>query len=92
MPKIPLDVYKRQLLPATALAAALATIARLTLAAIFVFYAIEHFLFPHNVPGVPLEKMTPAWMLSLIHISPCHRGVTSLRRRPTIFSHRAVHP
>jgi uncharacterized membrane protein len=28
----------------------------------FVFYAIEHFLFPRFVPGVPLEKMTPAWM------------------------------
>ncbi len=25
------------------------------------FYAIEHFLFPRNVPGVPLEKMIPAW-------------------------------
>jgi uncharacterized membrane protein len=28
----------------------------------FVFYAIEHFLFPRFVPGVPLEKMTPAWV------------------------------
>ncbi len=35
---------------------------RMILAPIFVFYAIEHFLFPRNVPGVPLEKMTPAWM------------------------------
>jgi uncharacterized membrane protein len=31
-------------------------------ACIFVFYAIEHFLFPRFVPGVPLEKMTPAWV------------------------------
>jgi len=30
--------------------------------ATMVFYAIEHFLFPRNVPGVPLEKMMPAWM------------------------------
>ena len=30
-------------------------------AAVFIFYAIEHFLFPRNVPGVPLEKMIPAW-------------------------------
>ncbi len=35
---------------------------RFILAPIFVFYAIEHFLFPRFVPGVPLEKMTPAWM------------------------------
>jgi uncharacterized membrane protein len=26
------------------------------------FYAVEHFLFPRNVPGVPLEKMMPAWV------------------------------
>jgi uncharacterized membrane protein len=31
-------------------------------AAIMIFYAIEHFLFPRNVPGVPLEKLIPAWM------------------------------
>jgi uncharacterized membrane protein len=28
----------------------------------FLFYAVEHFLFPLFVPGVPEEKMTPAWM------------------------------
>ncbi len=27
-----------------------------------VFYAIQHFLFPRFAPGVPLEKLTPAWM------------------------------
>ena len=37
-------------------------IGRFFIAGVFVFYAIEHFLFPRNVPGVPLEKMTPAWM------------------------------
>lgn len=31
-------------------------------AAVMVFYGIEHFFFPHNVPGVPLEKLTPPWM------------------------------
>jgi uncharacterized membrane protein len=30
--------------------------------AVMIFYAIEHFLFPRNVPGVPLEKLTPAWI------------------------------
>jgi uncharacterized membrane protein len=37
-------------------------IGRVFLAATFVFYAIEHFLFPRFVPGVPLEKLTPPWM------------------------------
>jgi uncharacterized membrane protein len=35
---------------------------RLFVACTFIFYAIEHFLFPRFVPGVPLEKMTPAWV------------------------------
>ena len=35
---------------------------RFIVASTFVFYAVEHFLFPRFVPGVPLEKMTPAWV------------------------------
>jgi uncharacterized membrane protein len=42
--------------------AALMMVGRFILACTFVFYAIEHFLFPRFVPGVPLEKMTPAWV------------------------------
>jgi uncharacterized membrane protein len=42
--------------------AALIVIGRSLVACIFVFYAVEHFLFPRFVPGVPLEKMTPAWV------------------------------
>jgi uncharacterized membrane protein len=41
---------------------ALVRIGRTVLAAILIFYAIEHFLFPHFVTGVPLEKPTPAWI------------------------------
>jgi uncharacterized membrane protein len=41
---------------------ALMVVGRLIVAGTFVFYAIEHFLFPRFVPGVPLEKMTPAWV------------------------------
>ena len=40
---------------------ALMRVGRLLVALIMIFYAIEHFLFPRFVPGVPLEKMTPAW-------------------------------
>jgi uncharacterized membrane protein len=43
----------------TAAGSALARIGRSVLAPIFVFYAIEHFLFPKFVPGVPLEKLIP---------------------------------
>lgn len=41
---------------------ALSVAGRLLVACIFIFYAVEHFLFPRFVPGVPLEKMTPAWI------------------------------
>jgi uncharacterized membrane protein len=40
---------------------ALVRLGRGIVAAIMIFYAIEHFLFPHNVPGVPLEKLIPTW-------------------------------
>ena len=40
----------------------LMTVGRSILACTFVFYAVEHFLFPRFVPGVPLDKMTPDWV------------------------------
>ena len=43
-------------------ARALLTLGRFVVAFTFIFYAVEHFLFPRFVPGVPLEKMTPAWV------------------------------
>ena len=49
--------------------AAVARLGRSIVAAAIVFYAIEHFLFPRNVPGVPLEKMTPAWMPAPVAIA-----------------------
>jgi uncharacterized membrane protein len=41
---------------------ALVILGRLFVACAFVIYAIEHFLHPRFVPGVPLQKMTPAWV------------------------------
>lgn len=38
-------------------------------ALVMIFYGIEHFLFPRNVPGVPLEKLTPAWIPAPVLIS-----------------------
>jgi uncharacterized membrane protein len=61
--------------------ATLMNVGRVCLAGIFVFYAIEHFLFPHNVPGVPLEKMTPAWMPAPVLISYL-TGLTLLAAGP----------
>jgi uncharacterized membrane protein len=49
--------------------AALIRIGRTIVAAVMLFYAIEHFLFPRHVPGVPLEKLTPAWMPAPVLIS-----------------------
>jgi len=39
----------------------LITLGRLIVACACIFYAVEHFLFPQFVPGVPLEKPMPSW-------------------------------
>lgn len=38
------------------------TFARLELGLALVFYAVQQFVHPANVPGVPLELVTPAWI------------------------------
>jgi len=40
----------------------LITIGRLFMAIPFLFFAIMHILYPQNAPGVPLARLTPAWM------------------------------
>jgi uncharacterized membrane protein len=40
----------------------LITLGRLLIAIAAIFYGVEHFLHPANAPGVPLEKLTPAWI------------------------------
>jgi uncharacterized membrane protein len=37
-------------------------VCRVALGAILVFFAVEHFLHPDIIPGVPLAKLTPAWI------------------------------
>lgn len=44
-------------------------IGRVIVGCVFLFYGVEHFLFPHNVPGVPLEKMTPGWVPAPVAIA-----------------------
>jgi uncharacterized membrane protein len=47
----------------------LITVGRVVIAIAAIFYGVEHFLHPANVPGVPLEKLTPAWIPGRLLIS-----------------------
>ncbi len=47
----------------------LVRVGRFIVGATLVFYGIAHFFFPRNVPGVPLEKMTPAWIPGAVVIA-----------------------
>ena len=40
----------------------LVTIARVLIGLAAVFFGVQHFLHPTNVPGVPLEKVLPEWI------------------------------
>lgn len=44
-------------------------IARVVIGGTAVFYGVQHFLHPANVPGVPLEKLMPAWIPAHMLIS-----------------------
>jgi len=37
-------------------------VGRAIVGVVMIFYAVEHFLHPHHVVGVPLEKLAPAWV------------------------------
>jgi len=50
-------------------ARALEGVGRWIVAGTFVFYAVQHFLHPRNVPGVPLENMIPAWVPAPVVLS-----------------------
>ena len=47
----------------------LVRVGRFIVGATMVFYGVEHFFYPRNVPGVPLEKMTPAWIPAPVGIA-----------------------
>ncbi|MGO9165279.1 MAG: hypothetical protein ACLP56_00215 [Candidatus Sulfotelmatobacter sp.] len=40
----------------------LITVGRVLIAVAAIFFGVQHFLHPANVPGVPLEKRTPVWI------------------------------
>ena len=52
-------------------ASTLVTVGRVLIAIAAIFFGVEHFLHPANVPGVPLEKLMPAWI-------PGHRLISYL--------------
>ena len=45
------------------------TVGRVIIGVAAIFYGVEHFLHPHNVPGVPLEKLIPTWIPAHLLIS-----------------------
>jgi uncharacterized membrane protein len=47
----------------------LITVGRVVIAIAAMIYGVEHFLHPANVPGVPLEKLMPAWIPGRLLIS-----------------------
>jgi uncharacterized membrane protein len=47
----------------------LITVGRVLIAIAAIFYGVEHFLHPVNVPGVPLEKLMPPWIPGRMVIS-----------------------
>jgi uncharacterized membrane protein len=44
-------------------------VGRVLIAIAAIFYGVEHFLHPVNVPGVPLEKLMPPWIPGRMVIS-----------------------
>ncbi|MBV9878439.1 MAG: hypothetical protein JO025_27150 [Verrucomicrobia bacterium] len=42
---------------------ALISVGRVIVGGTLIFYGIQHFLFPLFAPGIPLEKLTPPWVL-----------------------------
>jgi uncharacterized membrane protein len=47
----------------------LIAVGRIVIGIVAIFYGVEHFLHPLNVPGVPLEKIMPAWIPGRVVIS-----------------------
>jgi len=47
----------------------LISVGRVLIALAAIFFSVEHFLHPVNVPGVPLEKLMPVWIPGRLVIS-----------------------
>ena len=62
---------------------------RSIVALVMIFYGIEHFFFAHNVPGVPLQKLTPAWIPAPTAIT-CFIGIALIVAGIGLFIRRTV--
>ena len=62
---------------------------RSIVALVMILYGIEHFFYPRNVPGVPLEKMTPEWIPAPMAIT-CFIGVILIAGGLGLFVRRTV--
>ena len=68
----------------------LITVGRIIIGIAAMFYGVEHFLHPLNVPGVPLEKFMPVWIPGRVVISyltgfillVCGAGILAKKARP----------
>jgi uncharacterized membrane protein len=63
------------------------TVARLILGVGLIVYGVEHFLHLGSAPGVPLEKMTPAWV-PLPHLWACLSGAIEVSAGVAILVNR----
>jgi uncharacterized membrane protein len=81
------SVWRRGTSAGRSAGAILMTLGRSIVACTFVFYAIEHFLFPRFVPGVPLEKMIPSWVPAPVLLSYIV-GITLLIAGPGLMIRR----
>jgi uncharacterized membrane protein len=68
---------------------ALVLLGRGIVATVMIFYGIEHFFFPHNVPGVPLEKLTPVWIPAPVVIA-YFVGITLVLAGIGLFFHSTI--
>ena len=83
-------VLAGSLTPLTApMGKAFVVVGRTIVALVMIFYGIEHFFFPHNVPGVPLEKITPSWIPASTAIT-CFLGIVLILAGIGLFIRRTV--
>lgn len=67
----------------------LVTIGRIVIGIAAVFYGIEHFLHPINVPGVPLGKLMPAWIPAHYPIAYATGAILVVAGAAILFTKRA---
>jgi uncharacterized membrane protein len=67
----------------------LRVVGRVILAVTMIFFGAQHFLFPRFAPGVPLEKVTPAW-IPAPEVLACFVGLVLLCAGVGLFSERTL--